>query len=190
VRIDRSTIKTAALVLWTLAFVAFLFFSTASAQQPLPEGPKPKNQPQTKLTSESSWPRTFTSGTNTFTIYQPQVDKWDENLISLYCAVELKVGKETAAKHGVVLFQARTEVDKVNRLVTLDQAKVTKVKFPVAQDKEHELTALLENQKQLRNKGAQRTQNFNSMRGFGGARMRGGGRRRSLGEQTCKPSGS
>jgi hypothetical protein len=144
VRINRSTIKTTGLVLWTLAFVAFLFFSTASAQQPLPEGPKPKNQAQTKLPSESSWPRTFTSSTNTFTIYQPQVDKWDENLISLYCAVELKAGKETAAKYGVVWFQARTEVDKVNRLVTLDQAKVTKVKFPVAQDKEHELTALLE----------------------------------------------
>jgi hypothetical protein len=44
----------------------------------------------------------------------------------------------------VVWFQARTEVDKVNRLVTLDQAKITKVKFPVAQDKEAELTALLE----------------------------------------------
>ena len=142
-RIGRSTIKTTGLVLWTLAFVAFLFFSTASAQQPLPEGPKPKNQAQTKP-SESSWPRTFTSGTNAFTIYQPQVDKWDENLIGLYCAVEFKAGKETAAKYGVVWFQARTEVDKVNRLVTLDQAKVTKVKFPVAQDKEHELTALLE----------------------------------------------
>jgi hypothetical protein len=36
----------------------------------------------------------------------------------------------------------------------------------------------LQNQQQLRNKGAQRTQNFNSMRGFGGARMRAGGRRR------------
>jgi hypothetical protein len=144
VRIDRSTIKTTGLVPWTLASVAFLFFSTASAQQPLPEGPKPKNQAQTKLPSESSWPRTFTSGTNTFTIYQPQVDKWDENLISLYCVVELKSGKETAAKYGVVWFQARTEVDKVNRLVTLDQAEVTNVKFPVAQDKEHELTALLE----------------------------------------------
>jgi hypothetical protein len=35
-------------------------------------------------------------------------------------------------------------VDKVNRLVTLDQAKVTKVKFPVAQDREIELVALLE----------------------------------------------
>ena len=92
-RVDGSTIKTAALVRWTLASVAFLFFSTASAQQPLPEGPKPKNQAQTKPPSESSWPRTFTSATNTFTIYQPQVDKWDENLISLYCAVELKAEK-------------------------------------------------------------------------------------------------
>jgi hypothetical protein len=36
----------------------------------------------------------------------------------------------------------------------------------------------LRNQQQLRKKGAQRTQNFNSMRGFGGARMPGGGRRR------------
>ena len=36
----------------------------------------------------------------------------------------------------------------------------------------------LERQQQMRNKGAQRTQNFNSARGFGGARMRGGGRRR------------
>ena len=35
-------------------------------------------------------------------------------------------------------------MDKVNRLVTLDQTKVTKVKFPVAQNKEAELTALLE----------------------------------------------
>jgi hypothetical protein len=138
VRIDRYRIKTEALVLWTLAFVAFLFFSTANAQQSLPDTPKPKVPP------ESNWPRVFISGANSFTIYQPQVDKWNENLIDLYCAVELKHGKESATKYGVVWFQARTEVDKVNRLVTLDQAKVTKVKFPVAPDKEPELTALLE----------------------------------------------
>ena len=36
----------------------------------------------------------------------------------------------------------------------------------------------LETQQQLRNKGTQRTQNFNSMRGLGGARMRAGGMRR------------
>jgi hypothetical protein len=72
------------------------------------------------------------------------VDKWNENLVELYCAIELKTGKETAPKYGVVWIQARTEVDKVNRLVTLDQAKITKVKFPAAPDKEPELAALLE----------------------------------------------
>jgi len=125
-----------------LIFADSLLFSAANAQQPLPDAPKPKIQ--TTGVPESSWPRTFTSGADTFTIYQPQVDKWDENLISLYGVVELKAGKESATKYGVVWFQARTEVDKVNRLVTLDHAKVTKVKFPAAPDKEPGLTALLE----------------------------------------------
>ena len=44
----------------------------------------------------------------------------------------------------MVWFQARTEVDKVNRLVTLDQATITKVKFPVVAEKEPELRSLLE----------------------------------------------
>ena len=35
-------------------------------------------------------------------------------------------------------------MDKINRLVTLDQVQVTKVKFPVASDKEPVLMALLE----------------------------------------------
>jgi hypothetical protein len=36
----------------------------------------------------------------------------------------------------------------------------------------------LQSQQQMRSKGTQRTQNFNSMRSAGGLRMRGGGRRR------------
>ena len=132
-------------VICALIFMLSLLCSASDAQQSLPDSPKPKNtKTQTKAPSDSGWPRTFISGADTFIIYQPQVDKWDENLIDLYCAAELKSGKESAAKYGVVWFQARTEVDKVNRLVTLDQANITKVKFPVAQDKEAELTALLE----------------------------------------------
>jgi hypothetical protein len=128
-----------------LIFLLFLVLSPAHAQKSLPDSPKPKNTTTpTKQPSESDWPRTFASGADTFAMYPPQVDKWNENLIDLYCAVELKSGKESPAKYGVVWFQARTEVDKINRLVTLDQAKVTKVKFPVAPEKEAELTALLE----------------------------------------------
>ena len=133
---------------WILFTVVFLLISASIAQQHLPNAPstqKAKMQAaQAKPGSESGWPRTFTSGADTFTVYQPQVDKWEGNLIDLYCAVEVKTGKEGAAKYGVVWLQARTEVDKINRLVTFDQAKITKVKFPVAHEKEAALTALLE----------------------------------------------
>jgi hypothetical protein len=129
----------------TLILTFLLFCTAGNAQQTLPDMPKPKNTPMpTKGVSESRWPRSFSSGANTFAIYEPQVDKWDGNSISIYCAVELKTGKESARKYGVVWFSARTEVDKINRLVTLDEATLTKVKFPAAPDREPELTALLE----------------------------------------------
>jgi len=114
-------------------------------KKPLPDAPKPKtNSPQPKIPVEPDWPRTFTSGTDKFLIYQPQVDRWEGNQVFLYSAVELKSTKETASRYGVVWFQARTEVDKVNRLVTLDQAKVSQVKFPAAHEKEADLIAILE----------------------------------------------
>jgi hypothetical protein len=113
--------------------------------QDLPNAPSAQKAIVKKAqTSEASWPRTMTSGSDTFLIYQPQVEKWEANRISLYSAVELKTGKDSAAKYGVVWFNARTEVDKINRLVTLDQVQLTKVTFPAAADKETGLTALLQ----------------------------------------------
>ena len=122
-----------------------LLVSTPWAEQPMPNAPSAQQpKTQTKPPSESGWPRTFTSGADTFTIYQPQVDKWDGNSVELYSAVEFKASNESPAKYGVVWFRARTDVDKLNRLVTLDHAQVTKVRFPVAPEKEQELNALLE----------------------------------------------
>ena len=127
-----------------LTFFTFLVGPTV-AQETLPNAPSTaKAKAQTSRPSDTGWPRTFTTGSDTFVMYQPQVDKWDGNRVDLYSAVEFKAGKDSPPKYGVVWFQARSEVDKLNRLVTLDQAQVTKVKFPVAPDKEPELTALLE----------------------------------------------
>ena len=118
---------------------------TAKPTQQLPNAPSAqKAKAQSTGPKDTGWPRTFISGADNFTVYQPQVDKWEGNLVDLYSAVELKTGKDSAAKYGVIWFQARTEVDKVNRLVTLDQVTVTKVKFPVAADKEPELRSLVE----------------------------------------------
>ena len=144
-RIRSLTIELCCIVICLFLTPAARFCSTANEQQssvtdqkkPLPDAPKPNNnKPPAKAPAEQAWPRAFTSGDDTFKIYQPQVDRWEVNQIHLYSAVELKIGKETAARYGVVWFQARTEVDKVNRMVTLDRAKVTEVKFPAAHEKE------------------------------------------------------
>ena len=128
-----------------LLIVVSVLVSGSNAQQTLPNAPSAqKAKTQAARASDSGWPRTVTSGADTFVIYQPQVDKWEGNRIDLYSAVELKTGKDSPAKYGVIWFNARTEVDKINRLVTLDQPQLTKVKFPVAPDKEPELTALLQ----------------------------------------------
>ncbi len=99
--------------------------------QNLPNAPSAQKATVKKAhASEANWPRTITSGADTFLIYQPQVEKWDGNRVYLYSAVELKTGKDGATKYGVVWFNARTEVDKINRLVTLDQVQLTKVTVP------------------------------------------------------------
>jgi len=127
-----------------LVLFCLLLVSPAFGQS-LPNAPSTqKAKVQVAQPPKEGWPRTFTSGADTFTVYQPQVDKWEGDQISLYCAVEVKAGKEGAARYGVVWMQARTDVDKVNRLVTFDQVKITKVKFPLAHEKEAELTALLD----------------------------------------------
>ena len=89
-----------------------------------------KAKTQSAKNSDPGWPRTFTSGADKFLIYQPQVDSWDGDRINLYSAVEVTAGEKGPSNYGVIWFSARTEVDKVNRLVTLDQVQLTKIKFP------------------------------------------------------------
>jgi hypothetical protein len=131
-------------ILPRLLLISLMVCSLGLAQD-LPNAPSAQKAIVKKTqASEASWPRTMTSGSDTFLIYQPQVEKWDANRVYLYSAVELKTAKDSAAKYGVVWFNARTEVDKINRLVTLDQVQLTKVTFPAAADKEAGLTALLQ----------------------------------------------
>jgi hypothetical protein len=132
-------------VVVVVAFCACIFFGTCSGAQTLPNAPSAqKSKTQAAHTSEGAWPRTFTSGSDKFLVYQPQVDKWEGNRIDLYSAVEMTKDKGSNPTYGVVWFTARTEVDKINRLVTLDNIELTKVKFPVAPENEPVLTALLQ----------------------------------------------
>lgn len=113
------------------------------ASQDLPNSPSAQKAKLTAISADTGWPRTLKDGVQEFVIYQPQVDKWDGNRIYLYSAVERKKGAQAPSQYGVVWFSARTEVDKINRLVTLDDLDISKIHFPTAAAKDAAILAIL-----------------------------------------------
>ena len=118
-----------------------------SSQTRLPEQPKP--QASTGATRagqrvDEAWPRKATRGDQTVSMYQPQLQAWEADKINAYAALAVTSPSNKTTKYGVVWFTARTEVDKVNRQVTLDEFQITRVKFPTMETKEAEYQAFLQ----------------------------------------------
>jgi len=97
---------------------------------------KPAAQTTPKPTPPPSpgdpWPRMVTYQGATISIYQPQIESWKGNQLSARSAVKVKTSGTQSTDYGVIWFTAQTEVDKVNRVVTLLNFTVTKQSFPTA----------------------------------------------------------
>src|SRR5205809_1189204 len=118
-----------------------------SAQRPLPEHPKPQvsaGETQAEPRVDEAWPRKASRGDETISMYQPQVEAWEGDEVRAYAALALVSKTNKTTKYGVVWFTARTEIDKVNRQVTLDNFQITKVQFPTMKNKEAVYQAFLQ----------------------------------------------
>ncbi|HEV3469665.1 MAG TPA: hypothetical protein VG148_10115 [Pyrinomonadaceae bacterium] len=96
------------------------------------------------VVTDEGWPRKFASGPNSFSVYQPQVERWEGNRFEARAAVAVAEGQTNQTAYGVIWFAARTEVDKVNRLVTMTDFRITKVNFPTAPDRAARYQELLQ----------------------------------------------
>ncbi len=85
--------------------------------------------------TDEGWPRQFAQGGNSFTVYQPQMEEWVGNRWLARAAFSVSNGSSSQPNYGVVWFQARTEIDKVKRLVTFSEIEITRVNFPSAPDR-------------------------------------------------------
>ena len=118
-----------------------------SAVRRLPDHSKPQvsaGATQAKPRVDEAWPRKATRGDETISMYQPQLEVWKDDELHAYAALALESKTKSTTKYGVVWFTARTEVDKVNRQVTLDNFQITKVKFPTMETKETEYQTFLQ----------------------------------------------
>jgi hypothetical protein len=77
-------------------------------------------------------------------MYQPQVESWKGDEVHAYAALAVISTASKTTKYGVLWFTARTEVDKVNRQVMLDDFQITRVKFPTMEAREAEYKTFLQ----------------------------------------------
>ncbi len=121
------------------AIAGFLAASLAStpllqAQQSAPAQPAAAASSAPSGPSDP-WPRRLQAKEGTFLIYQPQLDAWKNNLIEAHSAVSVQPTGAKDPTFGVIWFTARTDVDKTNRLVYLEDLTITRSSFPSAPEK-------------------------------------------------------
>jgi len=92
---------------------------------------------------DQGWPRPLSSRAGIFSIYQPQLDSWDGFRYKAHAAVDVKVPGDSRDVYGVIWIEARTQVDKTNRLVNLTDVKIPKVQFPSVPDQGQAFQAAL-----------------------------------------------
>jgi hypothetical protein len=104
------------------------------------DAPEPTDGPGEPLAGDQSstdngWPRVISAGGLQVTVYQPQVESWDNDRIRSRAAVSVQTSASVVPVYGVVWLTARTDVDRENRLVTLNDISVERASFPSQPDR-------------------------------------------------------
>jgi len=80
------------------------------------------------------WPRQFNRGDSTFTIYPPQLDRWQGDRLEGRAAVAVQSSGSDKPSFGVVTLTARTEADGAG-LVLVRELTASRASFPAATDR-------------------------------------------------------
>ena len=87
------------------------------------------------------WPRKVQALGRTLLVYQPQVESWNDNQLKLRSAVAIESTDEGEDAFGVIHADARTQVDREQRMVVLQDLAITKADFPTLPELANTLAA-------------------------------------------------
>lgn len=97
------------------------------------------------LAQESNWPRTLEGEKGTITIYQPQLESFQEDDLESRAAVAVERKGQEGLVFGAVWFKARLLTDRETRLAMLAEVVVTAARFPDLEEGQvEELSRFLE----------------------------------------------
>jgi|HubBroStandDraft_6_1064221.scaffolds.fasta_scaffold63086_2 hypothetical protein len=124
-------------LLWALLVAPGLAACTSAIPTTGESVPTTMGQPAPEVTGEhpdDAWPRELASGDDTFSIFQPQYERWEQGRLDGRAAVAVEDQASPELRYGVIWFTARTQVDKESRMVTLEDLAVSRADFPTVPD--------------------------------------------------------
>ncbi len=86
--------------------------------------------PTATAPTADSWPRVFSTDGFTVTVYPPAITTWDTRTLAGTSAFSRAASDGSALTYGTFSFTASTEVNRLNRMVTLTNISVTGVSLP------------------------------------------------------------
>ena len=123
---------------FALAVAALLCASAIASAQPAPAGSAASAATATAPASQlpaDPWPRVVDLANGQVLVYQPQVSKWEGNRIDFRAALAIKVTGAKEETFGVIFATARTQVDKIARMVVFEDMRIGKIDFPTLPDR-------------------------------------------------------
>ncbi|HVP67929.1 MAG TPA: hypothetical protein VMT17_11760 [Anaeromyxobacteraceae bacterium] len=88
--------------------------------------------PPAAAVTPDPWPKSATVNGAEFTIYQPQLDKWDDYSYEAHAAVRVIPAGSKDPVFGVIEITAYTIVDRASRVVYIEGLTIAKATFPSA----------------------------------------------------------
>lgn len=140
---DFKTLGRTAVLLSAFLAVGRLY----AAEPPSPAPTTPAETPGAAPAAQPlTWPRVFQEGAETLTMYQPQIEKWDDTTITFRAAIAVEPAGGGEPVYGMVRTTAQADVDKAARIVTLHNFQVVTVSFPTAPERNVSYLAILSQQ--------------------------------------------
>src|SRR4029079_408953 len=94
--------------------------------------------------ADNTWPRELKTDKGVLTIYQPQPEKFNDNVLEARAAVSMIPNGKTTAIFGVMWFTGHVDTDRDKGTATLRDIKVTRARWPESEDtKEYQFVAFL-----------------------------------------------
>ena len=85
---------------------------------------------------ELGWPRTYKENGRELTVFQPQIEDWENGVMRSRAAVAVRQSDKDAPVFGAIWLQATADVDKAANIVTCGNIQITKGNFPTATEKQ------------------------------------------------------